>query len=322
MSTPHTCKHDAETLNQLQALPLSQKVFESRQRIAEWVEHWGEDKVYVAFSGGKDSTVLLDIVRRDYPDIPAVFVNTGLEFPEIVKFVRTVENVTWLKPKMNFKEVIEKYGYPVVAKRVADYVGRCQKTESKQVLRRHIFGENADGSSSPSSKIPVKWQELIDAPFKISDKCCEVMKKRPIQNYSKSTGRLSGIVGIMANESMHRTLDYYQHGCNSFDSKSPLSRPLSFWTESDIWDYINSREIPHSPIYDMGYNRTGCTFCMFGCHLEGSPNRFQRMKRTHPKLHNYCMNKLGLKEVLEFCNVPTGIDDLMQGEFDFAKDRS
>jgi len=134
MKTPPSCPHDAETLKQLQSLPLRQKVFETRQRIAEWVKHWGEDKVYISFSGGKDSTVLLDLVRRDYPDIPAVFVNTGLEYPEIVKFVRTIDNVTWLKPKMSFKEVLKKYGYPVVSKRHARKIRYLRKplTEKKQ----------------------------------------------------------------------------------------------------------------------------------------------------------------------------------------------
>ena len=83
--------------------------------ITEWYKHW-EEKVYVAFSGGKDSTVLLHLVRSIYPEVPAVFSDTGLEYPEIKAFVRSVENVVWLRPKMSFKEVIEKYGYPVVSK--------------------------------------------------------------------------------------------------------------------------------------------------------------------------------------------------------------
>lgn len=107
-------------LKQLQALPLSLKIRLTQQRIRQWVnEMLG---AFVSFSGGKDSTVLLDIARQMYPDIPAVFVDTGLEYPEIRDFVRTFENVEWVKPKMNFRKVIEKYGYPMISKEVSECV--------------------------------------------------------------------------------------------------------------------------------------------------------------------------------------------------------
>ena len=90
-------------LKQMQSLPLEVKILKAQQRIKEWYEAW-EGNVYVSFSGGKDSTVLLKLVRELYPDIPGVFLNTGLEYPEIVEFVKTKENITWLKPKMTFNK--------------------------------------------------------------------------------------------------------------------------------------------------------------------------------------------------------------------------
>lgn len=99
------------------------KVKMTKQRIREWVNEFGVDGVYVSFSGGKDSTVLLHIVREMYPEIPAVFCDTGLEYPEIREFVRKFDNVEWLKPKMNFKKVIDTYGYPFISKEVSAIVG-------------------------------------------------------------------------------------------------------------------------------------------------------------------------------------------------------
>lgn len=116
-----------DELHMLQGLPLKVKVEKTKQRIKEWVEYYGEDGVYVSFSGGKDSTVLLKIVRELYPNIPAVFCDTGLEYPEIREFVKGFENVEWIKPKMNFRQVIEKYGYPMISKEVAECVSGARR---------------------------------------------------------------------------------------------------------------------------------------------------------------------------------------------------
>ena len=120
-------KYSKEYLAELQGYPLSIKVSLTKQRIREWVHRYGEDGVYISFSGGKDSTVLLHIVREMYPDIPAVFVDTGLEFPEIRSFVRNFDNVVWLKPKKNFRKVIEEYGYPFISKEVSECVYAAKK---------------------------------------------------------------------------------------------------------------------------------------------------------------------------------------------------
>ena len=120
-------KHTIEDLYQMQSLPLSAKIRMTENRIRGWVDEYGVDGVYVSFSGGKDSTVLLDIVRNLYPSVKAVFVDTGLEYPEIRDFVRTFDNVEWLRPKMNFRQVIEKYGYPFISKEVSNNVDGARK---------------------------------------------------------------------------------------------------------------------------------------------------------------------------------------------------
>ena len=116
-----------DELRILQNYPLEMKIERTKRRIQEWVDYYGEDGVYVSFSGGKDSTVLLDIVRSMYPDVGAVFSNTGLEYPEIVDFVKTFDNVTIIKPEKTFKKVIEEKGYPVVSKSVAQCVRLAKK---------------------------------------------------------------------------------------------------------------------------------------------------------------------------------------------------
>lgn len=120
-------KHTIGDLYQMQSLSLSAKIRMTENRIRSWVDEYGEDGVYVSFSGGKDSTVLLDIARRLFPNIKAVFVDTGLEYPEIRQFVKGFENVDWLRPKLTFKQVIEKYGYPFISKEVSECVAGARR---------------------------------------------------------------------------------------------------------------------------------------------------------------------------------------------------
>lgn len=115
-------RHTISDLYQMQSMPLSIKVRMTENRIRGWVEQYGKDGVFVSFSGGKDSTVLIDIVRKLYPDVLAVYVDTGLEYPEIREFVKSFDNVEWLKPKKNFRQVITEYGYPFISKEVSDKV--------------------------------------------------------------------------------------------------------------------------------------------------------------------------------------------------------
>ena len=115
-----------EYLKELQSLPLDEKVAMTKMRIVEWYEHWNGN-VSVSFSGGKDSTVLLDIVRSIYPDVPAVFVDTGLEQPEIREFVRRFDNVTVVRPSMPFNEVLSTYGYPLISKEVSEAIWYARK---------------------------------------------------------------------------------------------------------------------------------------------------------------------------------------------------
>lgn len=297
MPNKHMNKFKMSQLTIYQDMPLKAKINLSIQRVRQFYDRC-EGNVYIAFSGGKDSTVMLDLVRKLYPSVPAVFCNTGLEFPEIIRFIKTIENVIWLRPEITFKKVLEKYGYPVISKQQAQYIREYRGAKSEKTKHDRLYGKYG----KKMFKIAEKWKYLIEAPFKISEKCCLIMKKKPVAKYTKETGRF-GFVGMMANDSRGRWIDYMKYGCNAFDKKTPQGRPLMFWKESDIWEYIRTLDLPYSKIYDMGYKNTGCIFCAFGAHMN-YPNRFQLMKKTHPKLWKYCIEKLGMGKVLSYCKIP------------------
>lgn len=181
-----------------------------------------------------------------------------------------------------------------------------------------------------------KYKFFLDAPFEISNKCCNIMKKNPAHKYSKETGRMP-ILATMAEESRLRTQKWLQNGCNGFDMKEPVSTPMAFWTEQDVLRYIKEKNIPICSVYGdivtedsgdqlkgqldisdfglskdtrklktTGCDRTGCMFCGFGCHLE-KESRFVRMKQTHPKQYDYIMRPkeqggLNYKEVIDWIN--------------------
>lgn len=398
-------KHTISDLYQMQSLPLSAKIAMTERRIEGWIDEFGTDGVYVSFSGGKDSTVLLDIVRNrmGYKEIPAVFVDVPTQYPELKEFAKTWDNLVILKPKISFMEVCKEYGFPIFSKEIADTVysarkwldkaieqkktltdgqtdrlianawaiadmigveRRAKKTEAYEMLKSGIIPsyeeivENIEKNINTKYGYPVRLLELygkvphkekgvltseyskiydkskylfmLGADFDISDKCCAVMKKAPIKKYAKETGR-KPITAQMASESKLRASQWVKFGCNGFEMASPISNPMSFWTEQDVLLYIKQNNIPICSVYgdivedltgteevqgqmtisdlqgyeDMGIfdaqrlplkttgcNRTGCILCGFGCHLEKEPNRFQTLKETHPKLY-------GLLDVIE-----------------------
>lgn len=328
-------KHTSAELEQLQALPLERKIQIAQTRIIEWFQHF-DGKVFVAFSGGKDSSVLLHLVRQLYPNVPAVFCDTGLEYPEIREIAINTPNCIMLKPAMNFRQVIQTHGFCFPSKDIAQSVYYARKAIEKAkagkkyndwTLRR-FDGKDLYGNEHKFYKTRyAKWKFLIDAPFKISHKCCDIMKEHPIKLYERQTGN-KPFIGIIAQESKRRKNAWLAQGCNNFRERSANSKPLSVWTEQDILAYILKYNIKLASPYGQiikttkkvnkkdpdtgkyrqrvidilattGESRTGCMFCPIGSHLE-KVNRYQRMQITHPAQYKFCMEQLGIKEFIDW----------------------
>ena len=372
-------KENAHTINelyQMQSLPLNAKIEMTKQRIRDWVNEFGEDGVYLSFSGGKDSTVLGQIIREvcGYKNIPFVFVDVPTQYPELKEFALTFDNLVILKPKISFAQVCEKYGFPMISKEVSNCVSgarkyvKCldsqksnntiltdrqtdrqtvpyacymadllgidrrinKKSEQYKSLQmgvipsgseyrlRRLNGELTDSKGNYSQFNHEKYKFFLDAPFEISDLCCDIMKKKPAHDYEKKTGR-KPIIATMASESVMRTQKWLQDGCNAFNVTRPHSNPISFWTEQDVLLYIKENNLPICSVYGdvvtddeesgqmtladvmgmeefdlgrpllhtTGCQRTGCVLCGFGCHLEkDGRGRFEMLKKTHPKFYN------------------------------------
>lgn len=335
---------------QRQALPLEAKIRMTMNRIRQAYDHFDGD-VYLAYSGGKDSSVLKHIIASMGLDIPSVFANTGLEMPEVLALVRSQPEVIQTKPVKNFKRVIEEDGFALISKRAARQIRTLRGGRDGRENTYDLYdkGITSSGHEAPSWKLANKWRYLINADIKISEACCNHLKKNPSQVYARETGRV-GITAMMAEEGGERgSLTQ----CNNFDGNKPASHPMLFWRDADVWEYVEKYKVPIASVYyhrivdsegnqiaytqegqkfldtlaslkpvgefeDIGIyesasgerhylvppeKRTGCMFCMFGVHLEKGANRFQRMKLTHPRHWDTCINKLGLKKPLDLINV-------------------
>lgn len=346
-------KHTIGDLYQMQSLPLHAKIRMTERRIEGWINEFGEDGVYISFSGGKDSTVLMDIIRnRMGYDIPAVFVDVPTQFPELKQFATSWKNVEVLKPKMSFMDVCDKYGFPLISKEVSQALYEYKSivnNQEKYKNKTYKYGKpmrllQLEGKLPHKEKGVItdeyskrydksKYKFMIDAPFWVSDKCCKVMKKTPLHSYSKETNR-KPMTAQMAEESLLRTSNWIKYGCNGFNMKSPISNPLSFWTEQDILTYIHTYNIPLCSVYGevvedfeaeglmenqitfedfkedkiyktSGCKRTGCMLCGFGCHMKDD-TRFLQLKETHPKMYNLLdivkNNGVTFREAIEWTN--------------------
>lgn len=296
-------------LKMLQALPLEVKIMKTEQRIREWVNYYGLNGVYLSFSGGKDSTVLAHIIERMGLPIQKVFADTGLEYPEIRAFVKAQGDVIMIRPKMRFDEVIRKYGYPIIGKEVALCIEYAKK--GSQWAINNLDGLDNKGRPYELKKnMYGKYKPLVEVDFNISAQCCRHIKERPLDEYKRKSGAVN-IVATTAEESERRQKAWLKTGCNAF--ASGVSKPLSFWTEQDILAYIKAYNVPIASVYGevvyenngalysdticdcgsklctTGCHRTGCIFCGFGAHLEKGESRFERLRRTHPRQYEYCV---------------------------------
>lgn len=208
---------------------------------------------------------------------------------------------------MNFRDVIIKYGYPVISKNVSHNVSIARRNPTGSVMK-NLFDPNKKGPYAM-----FRYSYLLNAPFYITDKCCNVMKKKPTKQIKKKP-----ILATMADESQHRKDSWLHNSCNAFEMKYPQSRPMSFWTENDVLQYIYENDLEIAKAYGKirivdnedqvegqmriedflgefeqcnfcttGEKRTGCIFCMFG--ITQDKDRFVRLREQEPKLCDYIM---------------------------------
>lgn len=232
---------DVQELHKRQRWSLKQKIDHSLFTIETYISRT-EGQCYVAFSGGKDSSVLLDLVRMIDPTIPAVFVNTGNEYPEIIKFVRHLRddkgyNIIELTPKMRPREVWSKYGFPLISKAQAEYIDRWRKNPAYGLEQQ----KRAEAKGWAFGRVSDRWKYLIYEPYHTSNLCCDILKKNPAKKYEKETGR-HPILGMMASESNLRQTEYIHRGGVILSERIEAESDPHHWQFGQMMIFGNTSE--------------------------------------------------------------------------------
>ena len=233
-----------------------------------------ENNAYISFSGGKDSTILHYLIDMALPNnrIPRVFINTGIEYNDIVSFVKELaskdDRFVILKPSQAIKPMLEKYGYPFKSKEHSLYVNMYQtKGELSKTYQRYINpSENRKSFECPSV---LKYQFSEDFKLKISNKCCFKLKKEPAKKWSKENNKTIILTGMRKEEGGARA---NIKGCILTDKKGNIKKFHPLLVVSDDWEkwFIEKNDIKLCKLYYEPFNfkRCGCKGCPYSLDLQ------------------------------------------------------
>lgn len=264
-------------------------LFDRLEKIKQVVSQFGEENFYVSFSGGKDSTVLHYLVDMALPGngIPRVFCNTGIEYVKIVEFVKSMaekdSRFQMIFPKKNIRKTLEEVGYPFKSKEHSEKLKEFRKRGYlPKYMERYITGMNRDGTAT-SFKCPkvLLHQFSMDYPLKVSELCCDEMKKKPFKQWMKENGKTIAITGMKKEEGGTRLQ------LNCITNKGTKFHPLAVVSEEfEDW-FIDKYSIRLCELYYPPFNfkRTGCKGCPFSLELQ---KQLDVMEKLLPNERKQC----------------------------------
>lgn len=345
----------------MQALPYEVKVKRAELRAIEFMEELEKRGMNAHVSvGGLDSITLLLFLRRIGIDVPAISVS-ALEDKSIQRVHKGL-GVIPVVPGKSKVEILQEYGFPVISKKNAGKIDTLQHpTEENKTVRHAIItgecGKQGHFAKNSRMKLPKKWLNLfagyenenegVDyqiAPFKVSNKCCLYMKEKPCDQWAREHNS-KPFLGLMASEGGQREEALTEHGCNYFGKGVIRSAPFAPFLRQDILQlaldlkvsvpeiYGTIERKPDGTLYTTGAQRTGCSMCGFGIHMEKRPHRFDQLRVRNPKEWEFWMyrcctdpktgERFGWGRVLDYIGVewensPDEVD--LPGQMDMIAD--
>lgn len=300
-----------------QKLDYETKVKYAAIRVREFIEECDKrDLNYHVSVGGLDSITLLLFIRSLGYDVPAISVST-LEDKSIQEIHKQL-GIESLKPLKSKTAILQEFGFPVLSKEIAGKIELLQNPSAKNATVRHAIITGETGAyggfrKNTRMKMSQKWLNLFGGyenekegtnyqipNFKVSSKCCYYLKEKPCDDWAKEHNSVP-FLGLMASEGGRREKSLMINGCNYFGKSTIRSCPFAIFNRNDILQLALDLNVPIPKIYgtierdDNGNlyttdaQRTGCSMCGFGIHLEKRPHRFDRLKESNPKEWEFWM---------------------------------
>lgn len=301
--------------------------------------------------GGLDSITLFLFLKSIGIDAPGITVSyledksiqkihkeLGLErLQSAVKYV----DENGREHRWNKVEILQEFGFPVLSKEIAGKIETLANPTEKNKTVRHaiITGETgAYGGYQKNSRMKMsqKWLEKFGGyaneyegtdyaipDFKVSSKCCYYLKEKPCDDWAKEHNSVP-YLGLMASEGGRRAKSLMLNGCNYFGKSTIRSAPFAIFTRQDLLQLALELNVPvpeiygkierkeDGTLYTTKAQRTGCSMCGFGIHLEKRPHRFDLLKERNLKEWNFWMyecctdengSKYGWAKVLDYIGV-------------------
>jgi len=318
---------------QKQKLPYEQKIIHAQLRAEEFRDWAIEHDCDVCVSiGGLDSITLYCFLKSIGIHATPVSVSV-LEDKSIQDIHKQIPGMVFIKPYKSKVQVLREYGFPVVSKEKARKIENLQKADNvKQTFIHAIMtgqmGEQGKFKKSAKIKLPEKWIKLFGglynqhrpdlecktAPFKVSSECCKWMKEKPARDWQKANNMIP-YLGLMASEGGQREKGLMKNGCNYYGKSTIRSCPFAIFSRQDLLQLALDLNVPipkiygtierkeDGTLYTTKAQRTGCTMCGFGIHIEARPHRFDRLYEIRPKEWCFWMFKMGWARVLEYIGV-------------------
>ena len=299
------------------ALPYKAKVALARNRILQWRDVcWENGKTYAVSVGGLDSITLLALCRDTLPSCDGVSVS-ALE-DKSIQAVHKEMGVIPIAPIKSKVQILQEYGFPVVSKLAAAKIARLQTPgDDSPIIKAYMTGDEGPWGKfghNEKFKLPDKWIELFGglyghfrpdldckcAPFKVSDQCCYWLKELPMMQYQQEH-QIWPYLGLMQSEGGRRQFSLRMHGCNYIGKDTARSCPFNYFNRQDLLQLaldlgVHVPEIygeivmdPDGTLRTTKAQRTGCSMCGFGIHLDSRPHHFDLLREQNPKEWEFWM---------------------------------
>ncbi|MBM6828493.1 hypothetical protein H9X85_02445 [Anaerotignum lactatifermentans] len=256
--------------------------------------------------------------------IQAVHKNLGIERLQSTK---KKDGTRWTKV-----DIIKEFGFPVISKETASKIELLQNPSEKNKTVRHAImtgetGEYGGFQKNSRMKLSQKWLEKFGGyendtegvaygmpDFKVSSKCCYYLKEKPCEDWAKEHNSVP-YLGLMASEGGRRAKSLKINGCNYFGKSTIRSAPFAIFNRQDLLQIALDLDVPvpeiygkierkpDGTLYTTKAQRTGCSMCGFGIHMEKRPHRFDLLRERNEKEWNFWMYDMGWGHVLDYIGV-------------------